>query len=124
METESRRVFLISKIHLNQDGKPTHVLWGEVNPKSNLGVSDQRVVPVAEVIDAIHDGASVKATFLPPRERTPNYEFIVMESAQGEESLALATPHSLTETPVSLQEIARLDEAHLPLDVSLGVGNP
>ena len=124
MDTESKRVFSISKIRLDPAGTPTHVLWGEVNANSDLDVGEHRVAPVADVIDAIHDGAVVRAVFLPPKARTPDHEFVVTELPDGSETISLARVNPFTTPAVSLDELASLGEEFLPLDVPLGASNP
>ena len=124
LDSETKRFLAISKIRLDPSGWPTHVLWGEVNAGSNLDVGAQRVAPVADVVDAIHDGAEVAAVFLPTRVHTPEHLLVVTERPDGSETIALARTASLTAKRASLQEIASLGEEFLPLDVALGNNTP
>jgi hypothetical protein len=124
LDGETKRFFSISKIHLDPAGRPTHVLWGEVNTRSGLDVGSQRVAAVADVVDAIHDGASVAAVFLPPKARLPDHIFVVTEGADGSESIALARSDPSHAPLASLEELASLGEEFLPLDVPLGTHNP
>ena len=124
LDGETKRFFSISKIRLDPDGWPTHVLWGQVNAASDLDVGAQRVALVADVVDALHDGAEVAAVFLPPRVHTPEHLLVVTERPDGSETIALARTASLSAKRVSLQEIASLGEEFLPLDVALGNNNP
>ena len=124
LDGETKRFFSISKIRLDPAGWPTHVLWGEVNAASDLDVGPQRVTLVADVVDAIHDGAVVVAVFLPPKVHSPEHMLVVTERPDGIETIALAPTVSLSAKRASLQEIASLGEEFLPLDVALGNNNP
>jgi hypothetical protein len=124
LDGETKRFFSISKIHLDPAGWPTHVLWGEVNAASDLDVGAQRVSPVADVVDAIHDGAAVYAVFLPPKVRSPDHILVVTERPDGSETIALTRAVLLGAPKASLQEVASLGEEFLPLDVPLGANNP
>ena len=124
LDGETKRFFSISKIRLDPAGWPTHVLWGEVNAASDLDVGAQRVAPVAEVVDALHDGAEVAGVFLPPRVHTPEHLLVVTVRPDGSETIALAPTASLSAQRANLQQIASLGEEFLPLDVALGNNNP
>ena len=124
LDGETNRFFSISKIRLDPAGWPTHVLWGEVNAGSDLDVGAQRVAPVADVVDALHDGAEVAAVFLPPRVHAPEHLLVVTERLDGSETIALAPTASLSAQRANLQQIANLGEEFLPLDVALGNNNP
>jgi hypothetical protein len=124
LDGETKRLFSISKIRLDPAGWPTHVLWGEVNAGSDLDVGAQRVAPVADVVDAIHDGAEVAAVFLLPRARSPEHILVVTERPDGSETIALARTVPPGAPRASLQEMASLGEELLPLDVPLGPNNP
>ena len=69
--SETKQFFSVSKIRLDDAGFATHVLWSEVDSKSNLDVGNPVVVPVGDVIDALLDGAKVHVTLLPPHSRKP-----------------------------------------------------
>ena len=114
----------MSKIRLDPDGWPTHVLWGKVNAGSDLDLGAQRVALVADAVDALHDGAEVAAVFLPPRGHTPEHLLVITERPDGSETIALARTASLSAKRASLQEIASLGEEFLPLDVAPGNNNP
>lgn len=108
--SEVKRVFNVSKIRLSQSGSITEVLWSEVNTKSNLDVSTRVVVPVADVVDAIHDGAQIVAIM--PAHRALPYEcvFEVIEHADGSETIALfrhSDPHVLLQ--LDLHQMEMLD---------------
>ncbi len=107
---ESGRVFAISKVRLDQAGGVTDVLWAEINTKSNLDASTPMVVPVADVIDAIHDGAEVSAVFPERIGAMPDYRFEVIEFTNGLEAIHLVGSHgSAHEPPLKLRDLARLD---------------
>jgi hypothetical protein len=55
----------VSEISLNSAGWATEVLWCEANAKSDDEVVAPVVVPVAEVLDAIHDGVHMATILLP-----------------------------------------------------------
>ena len=63
--TDKGRFFEVSKIRLGADGHVSEVLWGQVNSGSDQDVGPRVVAPAAEVVDAIHEGASVVAVFPP-----------------------------------------------------------
>ena len=111
MESEERRVFAVSKIKLDASGHVSKVLWGEVNPKSNLDVGAQVIAPVADVIDAIHDGAQVLAVFPASLVHLLEQRFDVIEHEGGTETIALSPSAGANAlAPPTLQDMARLDE--------------
>ena len=87
---EGQRVFYISAIRWDKNGHVGDVSWAEINTGANQNVTAPTVVPVADVVDAIHDGAQVSASFphwpapLPPR------PIEVMERMDGSETIILA----------------------------------
>ena len=110
-ESETKRFFSVSKIRLDAAGWATHVLWCEVASRSNMDVGNHVVVPVGEVVDAIHEGSVVSVAFLPPHTHLPVQTLEVIERADGSESIAMAkragVPASL---PVTLNDIATLGD--------------
>lgn len=91
-DDETRRVFAISKVRLNGAGSVTDVLWSEINAKSNLDIGVSVVVPLADVIDAIHDGAQVSAVFPARFGAMPDYTFEVIEFTNGLETIDIVRP--------------------------------
>jgi len=89
VDSEKNRFFSVSKIHLNTAGWATHVLWSEVNAKTNQDMGEPVVVPVADVVDAIHDGAHVAALLLPPHTHLPERVFEVIAHSDGSETINL-----------------------------------
>jgi hypothetical protein len=107
MTSEAGRFFEVSKLRLGPDGHVSDVLWREVNAASNLDVSEAVVVPVADVVDALHDGAAVAALFSTRSEHLPDRSFVVFEHDNGTEGIALGDPP----TPGrELADIANLDD--------------
>jgi hypothetical protein len=89
--TEERRVFEVSSIQLDSKGWPAHVLWAEVSPASNLNVCKPFMVPVADVVNALQDGAQVLTTCLPPYNHLPSRHLIVLERDGNPASITLAS---------------------------------
>ena len=108
---ETRHVFAISKVRLKEAGSVTEVLWAEINARSNLDIGVSVVVPVADVIDAIHDGAQVSAVFPARFGAMPDYTFEVIEFTNGMETIDLVGPHGTSpEARVSLNALAQFDD--------------
>ena len=82
-------VFAVSKVRLDVDGRVTDVLWGVIDKKSNRWVSPAAVAPVAEVVEAIHNGDQVLALFPTNGGRVPEREFEVVEFDDGTETIEL-----------------------------------
>lgn len=109
-DDEIRRVFAISKVRLNEAGSVTDVLWAEISAKSNLDVGAAVIVPVADVIDALHDGARVAAVFPEQLGALPDHAFEVIEFADGVETIDLVGAHGTDPAShVHLRDLARLD---------------
>jgi hypothetical protein len=109
-EGEVKRVFAISKVRFDNTGHVTDVLWAEVNAKSNLDVSTPVAVPVADVVDAIHDGARVVAVFPARLGHLPEHAFEVVEHAHGSETIGLVKSTSINASlQPDLRDIATLD---------------
>jgi hypothetical protein len=82
-------VFAVSKVRLTNDGRVTDVLWGVIDKKSNHWVSPAALAPVAEVVEAIHNGDRVLAFFPSNDGRLPEREFEVVEFDDGTETIEL-----------------------------------
>lgn len=99
LTSEKGRCFEVSSLRLDAAGFVSQVLWSEVDSASNLNVGAGVLATCAEVIDAIHDGASVTAAF--PASGTarlgqlPERLFVVVEHEDGRERLALGGDDSL-----------------------------
>jgi hypothetical protein len=110
--SEASRVFAVSRVRLDAAGRVSDVLWSEVNPKSNLNVSAEVVVPVADVVDAVHDGARVIAVFPAQVSHVPERAFEVIEHADGVETIVLAAPSgTASSSQPTLRDIASLDRS-------------
>ncbi|MES2581716.1 MAG: hypothetical protein V4627_03275 [Pseudomonadota bacterium] len=114
-ESETKRFFSVSKIRLDDQGFATHVLWSEVDSRSNLDVGDQVVVPVGEVVDALRDGAQVRVVFAPPHPPLPHQTLEVIGRADGSDTVALVKRPGLASAPQSsLHDIAALGDHAQP----------
>jgi hypothetical protein len=94
----------------NAQGWPTHVLWNEVNARTNGDVGKPVIVPVADVIDAMRDGAHVAAVLLPPHTHLPERVFEVVRHQDGRETIGLVKSAHAGST-MEMKDIASLDEA-------------
>lgn len=88
------RFFEVSKIRLGADGHVSEVLWGQVNAGSDQNVGPRVVVPAAEVVDAIHEGASVVAVFPPSNPALLRRSFVVVEHPNGTECITFGDSSS------------------------------
>lgn len=86
-DDESKRVYEVSKIRLADDGRISHVLWAEVDARSAHDVSAPALVPVADVVDAIHGGAQVAAVFEHAHGGNPERAFVVVAHDDGREAI-------------------------------------
>jgi len=84
LDSESGRFFAVSKVRIGSDGHVSDVLWVEVNAGSDADVGASVVATVAEVVDAIHDGAEVSAVFS-DEERLPERAFVIALHEDGSE---------------------------------------
>lgn len=106
IDNENQRVLEVSKVRIGVDGNVSDVLWAEVNGKSDQDVSARIVAPVAEVVDAIHDGAQVVALFSSSKEQLPKRAFVIVEHEDGRECIAF---DDLPSPGRNLPDIASLD---------------
>jgi len=86
---DSPSVFAVSKVRLDVDGRVTDVLWGVIDKKSNHWVSPAALAPVAEVVEAIHNGDQVLALFPTNGRRLPERMFEVVDFDDGTETIEL-----------------------------------
>jgi len=84
--SENGRFFAVSKVRIGSDGHVSDVLWSEVNAGSDKDVGDGVVASVAEVVDAIHDGAQVSAVFSAAH-RLPERTFVIVVHENGKECI-------------------------------------
>ena len=108
---EADRVFAVSKVRLNANGRIVDVAWCELDRKSNVPVSTQTVVPVADVVDAIHAGDQVVARFLKHYTHLPERSFAVFEEGDGQATIALDGPPS---SEREINDIAKLAARRRP----------
>jgi hypothetical protein len=85
-------VFAVSKVHLDNDGRVTAVLWGGVNTETNQWATSEVVTPVMEVVHAIHAGDQVFALFPSVHGHLPERRFVVVDYDSGWETIALDGP--------------------------------
>jgi hypothetical protein len=89
-DTETGHFFAVSKVRLDRFGHVTHVLWNEVDTKSNSNLSSAALVSVADAVDAIHGGAQVAAVFQGWLPHIPEHTFEIIAHLNGGETIALA----------------------------------
>lgn len=106
LPSEAGRCFEVSKIRLDADGRISDVLWSEVGETLDREVAAPVVVPTADVVDAIHDGAQVAAVFVTSAARLPERLFVVVGHGDGSEGIVLDEAPTPKRT---LVDIARLD---------------
>jgi hypothetical protein len=97
-DSESGHFFAVSKVHLDRFGHVKHVLWNEVDTKSNRDLSTAVLVSVADAVDAIHAGARVAAVFQGRLPHVPEQMFEIIAHLHGGETIALARPSKARST--------------------------
>lgn len=107
MDSESGRIFAVSKVRIGADGHVSDVLWTEVDSRSDQDVGARAVAPVADVVDAIHDGAQVVALFSSAKERLPERVFVIVEHEDGRQCIAF---DDSTSPGRNLADMASLDD--------------
>lgn len=127
-DSEIGHFFAVSKVRLDSFGHVTHVLWSEVDTKSNRDLSSAALVSVADVVDAIHAGAQVAAVFQGWLPHIPKHPFEIIAHLNGGETIALARPtgaHSTAQldlknmilpegSPRFVRSVKHRGQAHLP----------
>ncbi len=106
MASEKGRVFEVSKVRIGRDGHISDVLWVEVNAGSDRDVGSPVVAPAAEVIDALHDSATVAAVFPLSKDHQPERAFLIVEHKHGREYISFADASS---TGRNLSDMDSLD---------------
>lgn len=86
------KVFAVSKVRLDADGRVTAVHWGEVDTRANDWAGPETTVPVAEVVRALHDGHQVYALFPSEHGHLPERRFMAVDYDNGWETIALEGP--------------------------------
>jgi hypothetical protein len=83
------KVFAVSKVRLDADGRITHVQWGEVDTQRNEWSHGETVAPVADAVRALHDGHEVFALFPSTHGHLPERRFRVVDYDNGWETISL-----------------------------------
>ena len=86
---EKARLFEISRVRLGADGHISEVLWGAVDAATGHDLGPRAMATVAEVVEAIHDGAEVLAVFSASSRRLPERLFVVTPLEDGAPRIAL-----------------------------------
>jgi hypothetical protein len=111
-DSETGHFFAVSKVRLDRFGHVTHVLWNEVDTKSNRDLSSAALVSVADAVDAIHAGAQVAAVFQGWLPHVPERMFEIVAHINGGETLALTRPTGARSTAqFDLQNMILLEDS-------------
>ena len=86
------KTFAVSKVGLDDDGRVTHVYWGEVDTRKNDWAGRESVAPVIDAVRAIHDGHHVFALFPSTHGHLPERRFMVVDYDSGWETISLEGP--------------------------------
>jgi hypothetical protein len=86
------KIFAVSKVGLDPDGRITHVRWGEVDTHKNDWAAPEATVPVADAVRAIHGGNQVFALFPSTHGHLPERRFMVVDYDGGWETISLDGP--------------------------------
>ncbi|PTT87729.1 hypothetical protein DBR42_11110 [Pelomonas sp. HMWF004] len=84
--------FAVSKVRLDDSGRITAVLWGQVDTAQNRWATPEVVAPVAAAVDALHAGCRVFALFPSTYGHVPDREFVVADYDGGRKTLVLDGP--------------------------------
>jgi len=79
----------VSQIRLDARQRVSEVVWGQVDTAGNCWASDEMRAPVADVVEALHNGDAVFALFRGADGHLPQRRFIAVEHDDGEETIAL-----------------------------------
>lgn len=86
------RVFEVTHVRLTDEGLVSDVRWREVDSASGHDVGDAAEATMAEVVEAIHEGARVSAWFEAPEPLPRHRAFEVLMQEDGAQRLALVQP--------------------------------
>lgn len=81
--------YAVSQVRLDARRRVTEVVWGQVDTAGNRWATEEMRAPVADVVEAIHNGDPVFALFRGPDGHGPQRRFVVVEHVDGEESIVL-----------------------------------
>ncbi len=104
--SSGHKVYAVSKVRLDADGRITHVLWGEVDTRRNDWAAPEAVVPVADAVAALNAGHQVFALYPSTHGHLPERRFIVADYDNGWHTIVLdgAPTHER-----EVHDMARLD---------------
>jgi hypothetical protein len=86
------KIYAVSKVRLDADGRITGVEWGPVNTDSNEWHAEPVVSDVAEVVAALHRGDLVFSLFAESHGLMPGRRFRVVTYDNGWETITLDGP--------------------------------
>ena len=86
------KVYAVSKVRLDADGRITHVLWGEVDTRRNEWANGETEAPVADAVRALHSGNEVFALFPSTHGHLPERRFRVVDYDSGWETISFDGP--------------------------------
>ena len=89
LAADAATFYAVSQIRLDDRRRVGEVVWGQVDPASNRWATDETRAPVADVVDAIHNGDPVFALFRGEDGHAPQRRFVAVEHDDGEESIML-----------------------------------
>jgi hypothetical protein len=92
VQDEHNRVFEVSKIRVDGDGRVTDVLWSEINTRTGTNTGASVPASADEVLDAIHGGARVAALFDGRKGPLPERYFQATKHSIGSETITLDGP--------------------------------
>lgn len=99
------KVFAVSKVRLDKDGRVIAVLWGEVDPAANAWLTSEAVARVEDVVQAIRTGALVFALFPTTHGHLPDRRFTDVRYGEGHSTIALDGPPTFER---EIHDMARL----------------
>jgi hypothetical protein len=102
------KVFAVSKVQLDKDGRVVAVLWGQVDAAANQWAAAEVVAPVDDVVDAIRAKALVFALFPTTHGHLPDRRFAVVDYENGWSTIVLEGP------PTFEREIHDMDRLDAP----------
>jgi hypothetical protein len=92
---------------MDADGRVAEVLWGVIDKESSHWVSPTALAPVAEVVEAIHNGDQVLALFPTSIGRLSEREFEVVEFDDGIETIEL---NASNPPAADIRDMVQLDD--------------
>jgi hypothetical protein len=84
--------FAVAKVRLDQGGRITAVLWGQVDTGRNVWATPEVVAPVAAAVDALNIGDQVFALFPSVHGHLPDRQFVVADYDGGRKTIVLDGP--------------------------------